>query len=71
MNTYVYRATRRSDGMDIVSDTIDDLNNAGLEALAVTVRSVLIYTHPVARLLSHADIEVELWLAPQSRADAT
>ncbi|MBK4217030.1 hypothetical protein JJJ17_13925 [Paracoccus caeni] len=71
MTTYVYRASRRTDGADILSDTIEDLRNIGFEMLAETVRSVLIHTHPLARDLAHHDIEVELWLAPSSRADAT
>lgn len=71
MTTYIYRASRKSDGADILSDTIDDLRDIGSEMLVHTVRSVLIHTHPLARALTHEEIEVELWLAPSSRADAT
>lgn len=60
MKTYSFRAVRKSDGAEIHSYFIHDLKGAGMDAMAETVRTALIASHPLASGLMHDDIELEM-----------
>lgn len=60
MTTYNFRANRKSDGTEIHSYFIHDLEEEGAEATMANIRQALIKSHPLARGLSSGDIGVEL-----------
>lgn len=62
---YAYTAKRRDNGATIISDTITDLMDQGMGAMATTIRGALIHSHPEAKGLSYDDIDIEMSLAPK------
>ena len=68
MARYQYTATRSVDGAEIHSGTIEDVLNAGEEAMKLTIMAGLLHSHPLAQGLAYNDIEIEMILVAGSDA---
>jgi len=62
MARYQFTATRSADGADIYSGTLEDVLNAGEEAMKLTVMFGLLHSRQLAKGLVYNDIEIEMTL---------
>ncbi|RJE81277.1 hypothetical protein [Paracoccus sp. JM45] len=60
MTKYQFTAIRRSDGAEIDHGAIDDVLDAGKEAMTLTIMAGLLHSHPIARTLTYKDIKLEM-----------
>ncbi len=60
MARYQFTAIRRSDGAEIDSGAIEDVMNAGKEAMTMTIMAGLLHSHPMAKNLTYRDISLEM-----------
>lgn len=58
--TYRFTARRKDDGSVIHTDTIEDIGDQGMGAMAGTVRAALVGSHPAADGLQPDDIDIEM-----------
>jgi hypothetical protein len=57
---YHFTATRKDNGDELLSGTIDDVLNAGLESMKMTVLAGLLHSHPVAKELGFERIALKM-----------
>jgi hypothetical protein len=62
MPIYRYHATRKSDGAELASGTINDALNAGSQPMKLAIIAGLLHDHPKARGLSYHEISVKMKL---------
>lgn len=60
MPIYHYHATRKSDGAELASGTINDALNAGPQPMTLAIIAGLLHDHPMARGLSYHEINVSM-----------
>ncbi|SCX88769.1 hypothetical protein [Paracoccus tibetensis] len=63
MQVFDYLVIRKSDGAEIVSASIVDAMDAGLEPMKLAVAAALLHSHPMAKGLKLSDLEIHM--APQ------
>ncbi|WP_106692901.1 hypothetical protein [Paracoccus methylarcula] len=58
--TFGYTVTRKPDGAEVHSGTIEDHADQGMKRTAKNLKSSLINSHPMAKGLSEGEIDIEM-----------